>query len=91
MAAKCGGYEAAAAMRGTRATPTPVSAPGIVTRAEYYAVSAYACALEAENTELKSGGGDDVTTVSTLEVALSTTKTTTGILAEMRAVHTAQM
>ena len=66
MAAKRGGYESAATMRGTRVTPPPFSAPDTVTRAEYDAVSEYACALEAENAELKSGGGDNVTTVSTL-------------------------
>ena len=76
-------------MRGTRATPEPFSAPGTVTRAEYDAVSEYACALEAENAELKYSGGDDVTTVSNLEAASSATKTTTGLLAEMRAVHVA--
>ena len=54
---------------------------------EYDAISEYACALEAENAELKSGGGDDVTIVSNLEAASSATKTTTGLLAEMRAVH----
>ena len=68
-AAKRGGYESATALRGTRANPAPISAPGTVTKAEYDAVSEYACALEAENTELKSGGGDNVTTVSTLEAA----------------------
>ena len=46
IAAKRGGYEAAAAMRGTRATPAPFSAPGTVTRAEYDAVSEYACSLK---------------------------------------------
>ena len=66
MAAKRGGYESAAAMHRTRATPTPFSAPSTVTRAEYDDVSEYACALEAENAELKSGGGNDVTTVNTL-------------------------
>ena len=91
MAAKRGGYELAAAMRGTRATPGPFSAPGTVTRAEYDAVSEYEFALEAENTELKSMGGNDFTIVSTLEAASAATKTTTGLLAEMRAVHVAQM
>ena len=91
MAAKRGGYESAAAMRGTRATPAPISAPGTVTRAECDAVSEYACALEAENAEPKYGGGDDVTTVSTLEVASTAIETTTGILAEMRTVHAAEM
>ena len=91
MAAKRGGYELAAAMHGTRETPAPFSAPGTVTRAEYDAVSEYACALEAENAELKSGGGDDVTTVSTLEAASAATETTTGLLAEMRSVHAAHM
>ena len=91
MAAKRGGYESAAAMRGTRATPAPFSAPGTMIRSEYDAVSEYACALEAENAELKSGGGDDVTTVSTLEAASAATKTTTGILAEMRTVHAEKM
>ena len=41
--------------------------------------------------ELKSGGGDDVRTVSTLKAASATTKTTTRLLAEMGAVHAAQM
>ena len=91
MAAKHGGYESAAAMRGTRATPTPFSAPGTVTRAEYYSVSEYTCALKAENAELKSGGGDDVTAVSSLEATSDATKTTTGLLVEMRAVHAAHM
>ena len=81
----------AAAMRRKRATPTPFLAPGIVTRTEYDSVSEYECALEAEKTELKSSGGDDVTTVSTLEPASAATKTTTGLLAEMRAVQAAQM
>ena len=93
MAAKRRGQESAAAMRGTRATPAPFSAPGTVTRAEYDAVSEYACALKAENAELKSGGGDDTAAVRTLEAASAATKTTTnnttGILAEMRAVHAA--
>ena len=89
IAAKRRGYESAAAMRGTRATPTPFSALGTVTRAEYDAVLEYACALEAENAELKSGRGDDVMTVGTLEAASDATETTTGILAEMRAVHVA--
>ena len=71
--------------------PALISAPSTVTKAEYDAVSDYACALEAENAELKSGGGDNVTTISTLEAASAATKTTTGLLAEMRAVHAAQM
>ena len=62
-----------------------------MTRAEYDAVSEYDCNLKAENAKLKSGGGDDVTTVSTLEAASAATETTTGVLAEMRAVHAAQM
>ena len=66
-------------------------ASGKVARSEYDAVSEYACALEAENAELKSGGGNDVATVSTLESASTETETTTGLLAEMRAVHAAQM
>ena len=90
MTAKRRGYELAAAMRGTRATPAPISAPGTVTREKYDAVSEYACALKAENAELKSGGGDNVTTVSTLEAASAATETNTGLLAEMRAVHAAQ-
>ena len=60
-------------------------------RAEYDDVSEYACALKAKNAELKSGGGNDVATVSTLESASTETETTTGLLAEMRAVHAAQM
>ena len=47
MAEKRGGYESAAALRGTRETPMLNSAPITVTRAEYDAVSEYACALEA--------------------------------------------
>ena len=62
-----------------------------MTRAEYDAVSEYDCALKSENAELKSDGGDNVTTVSTLEAASAATKTTTGLLVEMRAVHAAQM
>ena len=91
MAAKRGGYKSATKMRGTRAIPAPFSALGTVTRAEYDSVSEYACALKAENTELKSGGGDNITTVSTLEAASAATETTTGLLAEMHALHTAQM
>ena len=91
MAEKRGGYKSAAAMRGTRATPTPFSATEKVTWEEYDAVSEYACALKAESAELKSGGGDDVTTVSTLEAASAATETTTGIIAEMRAVNAEQM
>ena len=44
-----------------------------------------------ENAELKSGGGDNVMIVITLEAASDATETTTGLLAEMRAVHAAQM
>ena len=91
MAVNRGGYESAAAMHGTRATPATFSALGTVTRAEYNAISEYACALEAENAELKSGGGDDATTVSTLEAASAATETTTRLLADMRTVHAAQM
>ena len=91
MAAKRRGYELAAALYGTTATPSTFSAPGTVTKAEYDAVSEYACALKAENSELKSGRGDDVTTFSTLEAASAATKTTTRLLVEMRAVHAAQM
>ena len=87
MAAKRGGYESVVVIRGTRAIPSPFSAPGTVTRAEYDDVSEYACALEAENVEMKSGGGDNVTIVSTIEAASAATKTTTRILMEMRAVH----
>ena len=78
-------------MCGTRATPAPFSVLGTVTRAEYDAVSEYASALEVENAELKSGRGDDITTVSTLEAASAATKTTTRVLAEMRVVHAEQM
>ena len=91
MTEKRGGYELAAALCGTRETHAPILAEGTVTRAENNAVLDYACALEAETAELKSGGGDDVTTVSTLEAAYAATKTTTGLLAEMRAVHASQM
>ena len=91
MAEKRGGCESAAALRGKRATPAHISAPGTVTRAEYDAVSEYTCALKVENEELKSGRGDDVPTVSTLEAASAATETNTGLLAEMRAVHVAQM
>ena len=55
----------------------------------------YACALEAENAELKFGVGDDMTTIINLEAASAATKTATnntaGLLAEIRAVHAAQM
>ena len=91
MAEKRGGYESAAAMCGTRATPAPISVPGTVTRVECNAISEYACALEAENASLKSGRSEEGTIVSTLEAASAATKTTTGLLAEMRAVHAAQM
>ena len=47
MAEKRGGYESAAALRGTRETPVLNSAPSAVTRVEYDAVSEYACALKA--------------------------------------------
>ena len=93
MAAKRGGYESAAALRGARETPPLNSAPSTVIRAEYDAVLEYACALEVENAELKSGGGDNMTTISNLESTFDATKTatnnTTGLLAEMRAVHAA--
>ena len=91
MTAKRGGYESAAALCGTRETHTPILEEGTVTRAENDAVLEYACALEEESAELKSGGGYDFTTVSTLEAAYAATKTTTGLLAEMRAVHASQM
>ena len=91
MAANRGGYKSDAALRRTRETPTPFSAPCTVNRAEYDAVLEYSCALKAENTELKSGGGDNVTAVSTLEAASDANETTTGLLAEMRMVHAAQM
>ena len=91
MVAKRGGYESAAAMRRTRATPKPFSTPGTVTREEYNDISEYACTLEAENTEMKYGGRDDITTVSNLEVASAATETTTRLLTEMRALHAAQM
>ena len=66
MSAKHGGYESAAALHGTRETPALISAPSTVTREEYDAVSEYACALEVENAELKSGRGDNVARISTL-------------------------
>ena len=66
MAANRGGYESSAALHGTRETPALISAPSTVTKAEYYAVSEYACVLKAENAELKSGVGDDVMTINTL-------------------------
>ena len=95
VAEKRGGYESAADLRGTRETPALISALYTVTRAEYDAILEYACALEAENAELKSVGGDNVTTINTLEAASAATETTTnnntGIVAEMRAVHTEQM
>ena len=47
MAAKRGGYESAAALRGARETPTLYSEPSAVTRSEYNAVSEYACAIKA--------------------------------------------
>ena len=68
-----------------------VQIPVTVTREEYDAVSDYACALEAENAELKSAGSNEGMIVSTLEAAYAATKTTTGIIAEMRTVHAAQM
>ena len=45
-----------------------------MTKAEYDTVLEYSCALEAENAELKSGGGDNVTTIGTLEAASAATK-----------------
>ena len=66
-----------------------VQRPGTVTRAEYDAISEHACALETNNASLKSGGSDEGKIVSTLEAASAATETTSGILAEMRAVHTA--
>ena len=80
---------------GTRETPAFYSAPITVTRAEYDDVSEYACALEAENAELKSGGGDYMTTISNLEAASAATETATnntaGLFMDMRTVHAAQM
>ena len=90
MAAKRGGYESAAEMRVTGRQEW-VQRPGTVTREEYDVVSEYACALEAENASLKSGGSDKVTITSTLKAASAATETTTGLLADMRAVHAAQM
>ena len=50
---------------------------------------------KAEKAELKSGGGDDMTTISNLESATAATKTatnnTSGIFAELRTLHTEQM
>ena len=93
--AKRGGYESAAFLSGTKETPALNSVPITVTRAEYNAVSEYACALNAENAELKYGGGDDMTTISNLVAASTTTKTstnnTTGLIMEMCAVHASQM
>ena len=95
MAAKRGGYESAAALRGTRETTTVYSARFTVTRAEYDSVSEYACALEAENTEQKSGRGDNMTTIRNLEAASDATATATnntaGLFEEMCTVHAAQM
>ena len=95
MAEKSGGYESVVALLGTRETPALISAPSIVTRSEYDAFLEYTCALKTENAELKSDGGDDVTTISTLVAASAATETatnnTTGLLADMRAVHAAQM
>ena len=91
MAAKRGRYKSPTALCGTREAPAPISAPVTVTRAEYDAVFEYVCDLEAENAEQKLCGGDDVTTVSTLEAASAETETTTWLLVEMRAVHPAQM
>ena len=91
MTEKRGRYELAAALSGTRETLTLISVPSTVTKAEYDAILEYSCALEAENEELKSCGGDDLTTISTLEATSAATETTTGLLAEMCAVHAAQM
>ena len=84
-----GGYELAAAMRGKRATPTPFSAPGTVTRVEYDAVSSMPA--PSRRRTRNSGRGNDVATVSTLEATSDATETTTKLLAEMRAVNAAQM
>ena len=93
MAAKRGGYKSVAVLCGKRETPALISAPRTVTKVEYDAILEYACSLEAENAVLKSVRGDDMTEISTLEAASAATKTTTnnttGILAEMRAVHAA--
>ena len=91
MAAKHGGYNSTADLCGTRETPALIPALSTVTKAEYDSVSDYACTLKVENAELKPGGGDYLTTISTLEAASAATKTITGLLTEMRAVHTAQM
>ena len=95
MASKLGGYKSDAELRGTRENPAFYSAPITVTRAEYDAVLEYTCALKAENAELKSGGGDDITTIRNLEAASAATKTatnnTSGIFAELRTLHTEQM
>ena len=90
MAAKRGGYESAAEMQVTGRQEW-LQRPGTVTRAEYNAISEYACTLDAENASLKSGGSNEGTIVSTLEAASAATKTTPGLRAEMRAVHAAQM
>ena len=91
MSAKRGGYESAASLRGTRETHELISAPSTVTKAEYDAVSEYACALKAEKVELKSDGRDNVATISTLEAASAATKTTTRIIAEMCVAHAENM
>ena len=91
MTVRCGGYESFADLRKTRETPTLISATSTVTRAEYDAVSEYACLLEAENAELKSGEGDDVTTISTLEAASAATKTTTGHFLHLFRVYHAHL
>ena len=81
MAAKCGGYESAAALRaGATANPeSPASSATSMTRAEYDTVAEYAVALEAKNLELRSVEADGASTASSLPntVASATTSSTT--------------
>ena len=53
MAAKRGGYKSVAALRGTRETPSRYLAPITVTRAEYDALSRYACAQKGRESGTK--------------------------------------
>ena len=89
MAANRGGYKSAAEIRETGRQEW-LQRPGTLTRVQCDAISEYACALEAENASLKSGGSDKGT-IRNLEAASAATKTTTGLLAEMHAAHAAQM
>ena len=89
MAAKRRGYESAAPLRAGRAhTPPPV--PLAAPTEEKDALVEYTTALEAENLELKSVGGGDVSAVRNLPntaASATTTNTTTALIEEMKHAH----